>query len=765
MKTISLFNLAIILCFLGCTPTIPSAEKVAIIPAPNHLKIESKEFVIDENTVFVIPPSWQQVGNYLQHFVEKGLQLPLRQLKNAQTNFIQFHLDSQIKNKEAYRLSIATNSIHIHAGSEAGAFYAVQTLMQLFPTHFESPEFNKKQIAIQCLSIEDAPAYAYRGMHLDVGRHFYSVEFIKKYIDMLSRLKLNRFHWHLTEDQGWRIEIKKYPKLTSVGAFRKETLIGHARNKPHQFDGKPYGGFYTQDQIKEIVAYAKQRFVTVIPEIELPGHSSAAIAAYPELGCGIRPVEVATKWGIFDDIYCPKESTFAFLEDVLDEVMMLFPSEYIHIGGDEAPKANWNACSNCQKRIQQLGLKDSHELQSYFIKRIEMYLNRKGRQIIGWDEILEGGLAPNATVMSWRGVKGAIATAQQGNPVILTPNSHCYFDYYQAEGDQPLAIGGYLPLEKVYSFNPQLEALTAEERKHIMGIQGNVWTEYMPTSQQVEYMAFPRIMALSELAWTSQKDHYGAFASRAMHYSKRLKTLNVNVAPHYFNLQPKYQMNHGKLHVTFDPTKYNLPIHYHTGGNAFSLQQSKAYTQAIPIDKTTSLFASICTTDGKPIGKPFQTKIYPHIGISGPLTINPAPSKKYDSGGTMAIQNGVLGSKRYGDNEWLGFATNAKETIWLEYQWDRNKSIKSLRTRFHNAKAHWIYAPTQIKLYTNKKDKAIASYTIAPNTEQIIEVLWSFEEIQTKHLYIEVIPFGTIPAAKQGAGHLAWTFLDEMILE
>jgi hexosaminidase len=367
-------------------------------------------------------------------------------------------------------------------------------------------------------------------MHLDVGRHFFSVDFIKKYINLMAMLKMNTFHWHLTEDQGWRIEIKKYPKLQEIAAFRDETLIGHYSDKPHQFDGKKYGGFYTQEEIKEVVKYASARQITIIPEIEMPGHSQAAIAAYPELGCTGEQVKVATKWGVFEEIYCPKETTFKFLEDVIDEVSNLFPGKYIHIGGDEAPKIRWENCEHCQNLIKKEGLKDEHELQSYFIARMEKYINSKGKQIIGWDEILEGGLAPNATVMSWRGTNGAIEAAKQKHTVILTPQSHCYFDHYQSENkNEPLAIGGFLPLEKVYNFNPIPDELTTEEHQYVLGAQGNVWTEYMQTSENVEYMVFPRAIALSEVLW-SAKEHrnYTDFIYRLEYFNKILDARNVN---------------------------------------------------------------------------------------------------------------------------------------------------------------------------------------------------------------------------------------------
>ncbi|MDP5092104.1 MAG: beta-N-acetylhexosaminidase, partial [Polaribacter sp.] len=414
---------------------------------------------------------------------------------------------------------INKNQIKISAKSSKGAFYAVQSLLQLLP-----PKTTSKSIAIQCLEIKDEPKFVYRGMHLDVSRHFFSVDFIKKYLDLMAMLKMNTFHWHLTDDQGWRIEIKKYPKLQEIAAFRKETLIGHFSDEPQQFDGKKYGGFYTQEQIKEIVSYASERQITVIPEIEMPGHSQAAIAAYPELGCTGKQIEVATKWGVFEDIYCTNENTFKFLEDVIDEVIPLFPGKYIHIGGDEAPKTQWKNCIHCQNLIKKEGLKDEHELQSYFITRMEKYINSKGKLIIGWDEILEGGLAPNATVMSWRGIQGAIDAAKQKHTVVLTPNSHCYFDYYQSDNEaEPLAIGGFLPLEKVYDFNPIPDELSTDESKFVLGVQGNVWTEYLSTPEKVEYMVFPRAIALAEVVWSSSENkNYTDFIHRLEFFNKRL---------------------------------------------------------------------------------------------------------------------------------------------------------------------------------------------------------------------------------------------------
>jgi len=427
--------------------------------------------------------------------------------------------------------------------SPTGIFYALQTLYQLLPADiYGKNRSDIKKWEIPCVNIEDAPRFSYRGLHLDVCRHFFPVEFIKKYIDAMAIHKLNRFHWHLTDDQGWRIEIKKYPLLTEIGSQRPETLIGHYyENMPQQFDNKTYGGYYTQDEAREIVKYAASKFITVIPEIEMPGHAMAAIAAYPYLSCTQKPLNVATKWGVFDDVFCTRETNFTFLEDVLSEIMAIFPSEYIHIGGDECPKTRWKNCPDCQARIKKLKLKDEHELQSYFIQRIEKFVNAQGRKIIGWDEILEGGLAPNATVMSWRGIDGGIAAAKSGHNVIMTPMSHCYFDFYQAEpATEPTAIGGYVPLIKVYDFEPVPKVLTAEEAKYIIGAQANVWTEYITSASHVEYMAYPRASALSEVLWTNPENkNWTRFSANMLNAFDRFKALDINASKAFFDINAK----------------------------------------------------------------------------------------------------------------------------------------------------------------------------------------------------------------------------------
>jgi hexosaminidase len=435
-----------------------------------------------------------------------------------------FVLDESLP-EEGYRLRIDPRSVTI-LGRPAGLFYGAQSVLQLAAAR------SGKTFVLPAAEIRDQPRFPYRGLHLDTSRHMFPVEFLKHYLDWMARYKLNTFHWHLTDDQGWRIEIKKYPRLAEVASMRKETLAGHSPQST-TYDGKPYGGFYTQEQIRDVVAYARERFITVIPEIEMPGHSLAALAAYPELACTAGPFETATTWGVFKDVYCPKENTFQFLENVLTEVMDLFPSRYIHIGGDEVEKDRWKESPDAQTVIRREGLKDESELQSYFVRRMERFINSKGRRMIGWDEILEGGLAPDATVMSWRGENGGIAAARQGHDVIMTPSAFLYFDHYQADrAKEPLAIGGMLPLDKVYSYNPTPAALNAEEQKHILGAQANVWTEYIADTRQVEYMLFPRLFALAEVAWSPQAVRsYPDFLKRVPPQLARLKREGVNYRP------------------------------------------------------------------------------------------------------------------------------------------------------------------------------------------------------------------------------------------
>ncbi len=543
MKNTLLIALCIIVsaCSNKYAKVINAEADYHIIPKPTSLKISEGRFLLDKNTVITAETALENEGQYLSEMLStvSGKSIPFS--KETQGNIL-LKLDETIENNEGYTLSVSYNQITITGKTSAGVFYGIQTLSQLIPLPATASN-TQTEVSIPATSIADSPKFVYRGMHLDVARHFFPVSFVKKYIDILAMHKMNTFHWHLTEDQGWRIEIKKYPKLTSIGSIRKETIVGHGNtwNKPDvKYDGKPYGGFYTQEDIKEVVAYAETRHITIIPEIELPGHSLAAITAYPELGNTGEQYEVGKRWGVFPEIYAPSEETFKFLEDVLTEVIALFPSKLIHIGGDEAPKKQWEASKLAQDIIKREGLKDEHELQSYFIRRIEKFLNSKGRNIIGWDEILEGGLAPNATVMSWRGEKGGIQAAKMHHNVVMTPTRFCYFDFYQTKDrtNEPLAIGGNTSVEQVYSYNPLPKELTKEEQKYILGAQANVWTEYIKTPEQVEYMVLPRLTALSEVVWSSyETKDWNDFQTRLIHLTKRYEALGLNYAKHSLEIK------------------------------------------------------------------------------------------------------------------------------------------------------------------------------------------------------------------------------------
>jgi hexosaminidase len=569
-------NTVLTLIFAIFTVVFGSAPDYGIVPRPARLTPGTGTFRLSADvTIRVSDPGDDELhwlAQYTSGMVRDALGVELRlsdrRAPEGEENAIVLLLETgdAPAGDESYRLAVSARGVVITARTEAGLFYGIQTLRQLLPS---SSATRESAWSLAAVEIEDSPRFVYRGMHLDVGRHFFPVSFVKKYIDLLAMYKMNTFHWHLTEDQGWRIEIKQYPRLTEVGAFRRETILEKNFN-PYIGDSKPYGGFYTQDEIREVVAYAERRYINVIPEIEMPGHSTAALAAYPELACTEGPFEVSTVWGVTEDIYCPKEETFAFLENVLTEVMELFPSPYIHIGGDEAPKARWEESPIAQEVIRREGLADEQGLQSYFIRRIESFLLAHDRRLIGWDEILEGGLAPQATVMSWRGTAGGIEAARQGHDVIMTPTSHVYFDYYQGEREfEPLAIGGYTPLEKVYDFEPVPDVLTADEAKHVLGAQGNVWTEYMKTTQYVEYMVFPRMLALAEVVWSPKAARdWDRFVSNLPQQLARLDDYRVNYRiPHVTGLERDRITLSGAITVSLATLLSDAAIHYTTDGS------------------------------------------------------------------------------------------------------------------------------------------------------------------------------------------------------
>ncbi len=493
-------------------------------------------FVLRPDTLIVSDKANQRTANMLVQWLAPATGYKLKtKVRDDADNTISLKLDATLTRlgNEGYLLDVTPQRVAIRAPRDAGVFYGVQTLSQLFPPAIFSPVRQGVVWDLQAVHVEDQPRFGWRGAMLDVCRYFMPKEFVLEFIDLLALHKLNTFHWHLTDDQGWRIEIKKYPRLTQVGAWRKQTRLGHEGRNAHGFDKQPHGGFYTQREIREVVEYARQRHITVVPEIEMPGHAQAAIAAYPHLGVKGEPLEVLTRWGISANIFNPNEQTILFMQDVLGEVVKLFPGTFIHVGGDEAIKDQWKASPQVQARIKELGLKDEHELQSYFIRRMDSFLTSKGRRLIGWDEILEGGLAPGATVMSWRGVKGGITAAKSGHDVVMAPTTHTYLDYYQSQDPGELhAIGGHLPLETVYAFEPIPEDLTAEESRHVLGAQAQIWTEYIPTPGHVEYMAFPRLIALSEVAWSpKERKNYPDFLARLGVHEGRLQLLNVNFRP------------------------------------------------------------------------------------------------------------------------------------------------------------------------------------------------------------------------------------------
>jgi len=576
-----------------------------LIPAPVSVKKSPGIFTLSQETVLQADTPSNKAVLFFTGALQDGKGLHYQAVKTDTTvinNVLRLtSVGADALPAEGYHISITPQRI-IVTGKGAGLFYGLQTLVQLFSTE------RAATVKIPCVEIDDYPRFGYRGLHLDVSRHFFSVEFVKKYIDLMAAYKLNTFHWHLTDDQGWRIEIKKYPRLTQVGSRRAQTMIGNFHDfDPPQFDNTPYGGYYTQEEIKDVVKYAAQRYITILPEIEMPGHSVAAIAAYPELSCDPKKTyKVAETWGGFDDVYCPTDYTFGFMEDVLTEVMELFPSKYIHIGGDEVSKAAWKQSAFCQKLIKKLKLKDEEGLQSYFIQRIEKFVNSKGRSIIGWDEILQGGLAPNATVMSWRGEAGGIAAARQHHNVIMTPGSGgVYFDHAQGRGNQePLSIGGYSSLSTVYNYNPASTALTPDQQKYILGVQANLWTEYIATEQKAEYMLLPRLLALSEIGWTplANKSYKDFAETRVPAHLNKLDAegLDYRVAtPFGIN---DTTMTGAKFSFNLKPPVANAKIYYTIDGykpRETDLEYQAPINITVPENSSRELQTIVITPSGK----------------------------------------------------------------------------------------------------------------------------------------------------------------------
>jgi hexosaminidase len=663
------------------------------------------------------------------------------------------------KHPEAYEIRMKNNRIDVVANTKTGVFRAVNTLWQLVLLGRET-----EQQVIASVNIQDQPKFEWRGMHLDVCRHFFPVKFIKKYIDLLALYKMNVFHWHLTEDQAWRIEIKKYPKLTEIGAWRKGTMVGPYDEQ--KFDTIRYGGFYTQEQIKEIVQYAADRHITVVPEIEMPGHALAALAAHPEFSCTGGPFEVARGWGVFDDVFCAKDETFQFLEDVLSEVLELFPSTYIHIGGDECPKVRWKSCAKCQNTMKQNGLKDEHELQSYFVQRIEKFLNSKGRKLIGWDEILEGGLAPGAAVMSWRGTQGGIEAARMKHHVVMTPGSHCYFDHYQGNPKyEPLAFGGYTTLEKVYGFNPIPAELNKKEAQYILGAQGNVWTEYMDSEKQVEYMVLPRLLALSEVLWgTSNPVMYDRFLQRVEQHMKHIfGTLGYNFSKSIYAVELKVEMENGKLFVRLiSPTIKNI---YYEWGKPWKRDANK-YESRIHVKESMTLHYGHFYDDKLMDAMTFEQRFVVNKATAKPIELLHQPHQNYASGGANTLIDGIQSDGRHFGNGWLGFSgTDLVATIDLMEEGPLN----TLGINVLERKGSWIFYPSEVIFEGSLDGKNYVK--MASADLEIIKKLKGKLMLPViasrivRYVRVTATNAGVIPDGLPGAGNKAWLFVEEIVVE
>jgi len=712
------FYLFILMCFIlfSCN-NINKKREINILPKPLLIEQKSGDFHLNKNIKIAFNGDEKilEIIKYFNNSIDSltGYKLKYEKIisENSRKKHILFKIiKDNFLGKEGYYLNVDKHTIKITANDYAGLFYGVQSLLQLMP-----PEKKfKNEIPIPCVKIKDKPVYSWRGMHLDVSRHFFPKEFIKKYIDIIAMHKMNIFHWHLTDDNGWRIEIKKYPKLTDICAWRvnRESEPWNERTPPRKGEKATYGGYYTQEDIKEIVKYAEDRFVEIIPEIEMPGHSSEIFAAYPEYSCTGKKTYV--KPGGYwpnSDIFCAgNDKTFDFIEDILSEVIQLFPSKYIHIGGDEADKTQWEKCKKCQTRIKKLHLKDENELQSYFIKRIEKFLISKNKKLIGWDEILEGGLAPEATVMSWRGMHGGIAAAKKNHDVIMCPGTYCYFDHYQADPEfQPIAIGGFLTLKKVYSFDPTPKSLNNEEKKHILGAQGNVWTEYIPNPKKVEYMAVPRMCALAEVLWSDKKNrNWNSFIKRMDTHYKRLRNHNINFCKGSYKVDiiPEYDSIKKSMFVTLNSEIYKAKIYFTTDSTNPNID-SEIYKKPIKINKSTIIKACIFE-ENKLKEKVSEKKLIFHKAIGGKIKYLVKYNDKYPGKGITNPIDGFKGSDNYRDGYWQGYKGDDMDLI---IDLGEITPVKYISASFFQRQKSWIFFPLYVeysfsddgKIFNNKK--------------------------------------------------------------
>ncbi len=764
----------ILLCsgLFSCSSGVIQQANYEVIPLPQEIKITTGSFVLNDRTSIVYPKDnkeMQQNANLLAKYIHQMSGKKLKVIDEPVTsNAIILATGLNADNAEAYQLKVTQDNVTITGTSEAGTFYGIQTLRKSLPIT------NKGDISLPAAEINDYPRFSYRGVHLDVSRHFFPADSVKRFIDMMALHNINRLHWHLTDDQGWRIEIKKRLELTTIGSKRSETVIGHNSG---EYDGIPYSGFYTQDEAREIVKYAQERHITVIPEIDLPGHMQAALAAYPELGCTGGPYEVWKMWGVSEDVLCAgNDKTLTFIEDVLNEIIDIFPSEYIHVGGDECPKVRWEKCPKCQARIKELGLKADKDhtaeqrLQSYIINYAEQFLNGKGRQIIGWEEILEGGLAPNATVMSWRGIEGGIEAVKHKHDAIMTPSSFLYFDYYQTmdTDNEPPAIGGYVPLEKVYSYEPVPQILTPEEAKHIVGIQANLWTEYIPTYSQVEYMELPRMAALSEVQWTMpEKKEYADFLKRLPGLIAVYDINQYNYAKHIFQVKSQYipDTEANVLNVVLS-TIDNTPVYYTFDGSE-PTASSNIYTDTLKIGQSCTLKAITIRPNGS--SAVLKEDIKFNKATMKPITMQQPINEKYKFEGKNTLIDGLAGSRNYRTGRWIAFYQNDLEAVidlqqeipiskaWVRTYVEIGEEILDLRelsVAVSNDGKEYKEVKSEVYPAVSKEDKnGIYTHEL------------SFDTVQARYMKITARPEYNIPAWHWGKGRPAFIFVDEIGLE
>jgi hexosaminidase len=788
----NLRSLLIVLSFLIEPPAVMPANHgapvtaddigLSVIPRLERCELRSGAFAIGPSTQVFVVSQARQIPIPVERLVRQlrsATGFPLKVSMNAGAPrgdgiVFEYTRDNEL-GPEGYTLSVTPEKVHARANSDAGTLYAVQTILQLLPESVfgVNPAPDIRWI-IPCLNVQDRPRFPWRGMHLDVSRHFLPKEFIKKMLDMLAMHKMNTFHWHLTDDQGWRIEIKKYPRLTQVGAWRadREGIHWNLREPQRAGEKATYGGFYTQDEIREIVQYARERNITILPEIEMPAHTTAALAAYPQYSCTGGPFTVTTGalWPI-SDIFCAgNDSTFAFLQDVLSEVFDLFPGTYVHVGGDEADKSNWRKCPKCQARIRQEGLADENELQSYFIRRIEKFVLSKNRRLIGWDEILDGGLAPQATVMSWRGMDGGLAAARQGHDVVMTPGSHTYFNSYQGRPEfEPPAGGGYLTLGKVYSFEPVPDGLTAEQTAHILGGQACLWTEFVPESRQAEYMMLPRLAAMAEVLWSPKNRRDPRhFFSRIESQLHRYQAAGYNYAKSLYSVSMSSVLDTPKRQVlvSLSNESGNTPIRYTFDGSNPTVNSLK-YTAPFGAERSLEIQA-VSVRDNELLSAPTKHHILIHKAIARPVTVK-FPHGKYTGGGEFALTNGMLGTRSYDDGNWQGY-----EQDDLDATIDLGDLTTVSRVSAHFLQDHhsWIFGPTLVQFEVSedgKKFSSVGRFEVPiPTTAQEVSILKISQEVPAaKARFIRVFAknLGVCPAWHAGRGGKAWLFVDEIVVE